>query len=175
MATSLKNLSDYDPDAVPGAEGMKVGIVVTDYHNEITNELLKGCTETLLAHGVSPDDVSITHVPGAYELPLGARLHYQQNHPDAVICLGCVITGETRHDEYINQAVAGGIMQLGLALGVPFIFGVLTPGTRQQALDRAGGKHGNKGTEAAITAIKMVAIKKANPKGSKKSIGFAGF
>jgi len=113
----------------------------------------------------------VHHVPGAFELPLGARIVMGQEKIDAAICLGCVIKGETEHDVYINNAVATGIMTLGLTSKKPVIFGVLTPNTKQQALDRAGGKHGNKGVEAATTAIKMVHLN--NPDhNSKKSIGF---
>ena len=156
MATSLKNLSMYDAQNVPSAAGMTFGIVVSDYNSDITFALLKGCVEALLLHGAEKEDVLLQHVPGSFELPLGAQLLYESHEIDGVICIGCVITGETKHDDYINMAVSQAIMQLGLEYNTPFVFGVLTPRTHKQALERAGGKHGNKGVEAAITAIKMV-------------------
>ncbi len=159
MASSLKNLSDYDPSQIPSAEGMSFGIVVTDYHTDITYTLLQACHDTLVKHGAETARIEILHVPGTFELPLGAQFLYENFEPDAVICIGCVITGETKHDEYINSAVSRSIMQLGIDFNVPFVFGVLTPRTHEQALDRAGGKHGNKGIEAAVTAIKMVDLK----------------
>lgn len=158
MATSLKNLSDYDPKSVPTGSGKKFGVVVSEWNEHITFELMKGCNETLLQHGVSEDDIIISFVPGTYELPYAAKVLAQQNHLAAVICIGCVIKGETKHDEYINSSVAHALQDLNLQLDIPFIFGVLTPNTEQQALDRAGGKYGNKGVEAAVTALKMTAI-----------------
>ncbi len=171
MASKLKNLSDYDLSTVPSAEDMSFGIVVTDYHTDITFTLLQACYDTLLQHGAKEKNIYISHVPGAFELPLGAKMLFQKNKIDAVISLGCVITGETTHDQFINNAVSQGLMHLSLAFGAPFIFGVLTPQSKQQALDRAGGKHGNKGTEAAVTAIKMVALAQQKPIG-QKSVGF---
>ncbi len=159
MTTALKSLSDYDPDRVPGAEGMHFGIVVAEYNNDITFALRDGCVETLLKHGANEEDIYISYVPGAFELPPGAQYMADANYCDAIICLGCVIKGETQHDEYINHAVAQGITSLSLELNKPVIFGLLTPNTHEQALARAGGKHGNKGVEAAITAIKMAALK----------------
>ena len=159
MASSLKNLSQYKAKDVPNAEGMRFGIVVTDYHTDITYKMLESCTETLLKHGAKDKDIYVAHVSGAYELPLGARLLHDSKELDAMICFGCVIKGETQHDEYINQAVSQGLMHLGIQYAKPFVFGVLTPNTHEQAVARAGGKHGNKGIEAAITAIQMVDLK----------------
>jgi 6,7-dimethyl-8-ribityllumazine synthase len=139
---------------------MKIGIVVSEWNHEITNSLLDGAISTLLRHGVSEDTIWIERVPGSFELPLGAQLLAESRGPDAVICLGCVIQGETRHFDYICQGVTNGIAGLNLKYGLPFIFGVLTTDTLQQARDRSGGKHGNKGDEAAITALKMVYLKK---------------
>jgi 6,7-dimethyl-8-ribityllumazine synthase len=160
MATSLKNLSDYDPDAVPSGKGMKIGIVVSEWNHEITDALKEGAIRTLLRHGVSEEDIRVEHVPGSFELPLGAQLMAESRKPDAVICLGCVIQGETRHFDYICQGVTQGIARLNLKYGQPFVFGVLTTDNIQQARDRAGGKHGNKGDEAAITALKMAHLKR---------------
>ncbi len=159
MASALNNLSQYDPASVPSAANMRFAIVVSDYNTDITYALLKGCCETLIKHGAAADNIYRSHVPGAYELPLGGQIAYDQTKADAVICIGCVITGETKHDDYINQSVAQGIMQLNLKHTVPFVFGLLTPRTHEQALARAGGKHGNKGVEIAIAAIKMVDLK----------------
>jgi 6,7-dimethyl-8-ribityllumazine synthase len=115
----------------------------------------KACVTTLQKHGAMTEAIAIWHVPGVFELPLAAQTICDAENPDAVICLGCVITGETKHDEYINKSVAQALMQLGLSYATPIIFGVLTPQNIEQAQDRAGGKHGNKGVEAAIAAIRM--------------------
>lgn len=139
---------------------MKFGLVVSEYNSNITFALRDACIETLTKHGVKEKNIKIMFVPGTFELPCGAQTLNTQIKADAIICLGCVIKGETLHDEYINHAVAIGLMQLSLDLKKPVIFGVLTPNTLQQAKDRAGGKHGNKGVEAAVTAIKMVALTK---------------
>ena len=171
MASALKNLSQYDAESLPSAEEMRFGIVVADWNAHITHALYEGCYETLEKHGAKPEHIHTLQVPGAFELPTGARLLSSQHNPDAIICIGCVIKGETNHNEYINQAVANGLINLSLASGKPVIFGVLTPNDEQQALDRAGGKHGNKGVEAAVTAIRMAALKK-DLKPGKKSIGF---
>lgn len=171
MATALKNLSHYDDQNIPSAESMQFGIVVAEWNAHITHALYEGCYDTLLKHGAKPENIRTVQVPGSFELPAGARILNGQHNPDAVICLGCVIKGETSHNEYINQAVANGLMQLSLATGKPFIFGLLTTNDEQQALDRAGGKHGNKGVEAAVTAIRMAALKTEQSSGKKK-IGF---
>ena len=159
MATNLKNLSDYNPENIPSGDEMKIGIVLSDWNPEITKALLKGTLQTLRKHGVKEENIWVEHVPGSFELPLAARLIMEAKDPDAVICLGCVIQGETRHFDFICQGVTQGITDLNLKYGRPFVFGVLTTDTLQQAKDRAGGKHGNKGDEAAITALKMVSLK----------------
>ena len=159
MATTEKNLSVYDPDAIPSAANMKFGIVVSEWNEEITGSLQKGTYDTLLKHGAKAENIIIKNVPGSFELTLGAKLLVDYADVDAVICLGCVIQGETRHFEFICQAVSQGITNLNLDYGIPIIFGVLTTDNLVQAKDRAGGKHGNKGDEAAITAIKMIALK----------------
>jgi 6,7-dimethyl-8-ribityllumazine synthase len=171
MASALKNLSQYDEHSIPSAEEMRFGIVVAEWNAAITHALYEGCYDTLIKHGAKPENIRTVQVPGSFELPTGARILNGQYNPDAVICLGCVIRGETSHNEYINTAVANGLMQLSLVAGKPFIFGLLTPNDEQQALDRAGGKHGNKGVEAAVTAIRMAALKKEQAEGKKK-IGF---
>ena len=171
MASALKNLSDYDETTIPNASGLRFGIVVSEWNAAITHALYVGCYDTLIRHGVAEENIYTLQVPGAFELPSGARLLSSRHTPDAVICLGCVIRGETNHHDYINQAVALGLMNMSVATGRPFIFGVLTPDNEQQAQDRAGGVHGNKGVEAAVTAIRMAALKNETVT-TKRKIGF---
>jgi 6,7-dimethyl-8-ribityllumazine synthase len=149
---------------------MSFGIVVAEWNAEITHALYEGCFDTLTKHGVKEENIHTIQVPGSFELPTGARLMAVKYKLDAVICLGCVIKGETKHDEYISNAVAMGLTNLSLASGQPFIFGVLTPNNEEQARDRAGGKHGNKGVEAAVSAIRMAALRKEMS--VKTKIGF---
>jgi len=156
MAT--KNLSEYDADFVPTAHNMKFGIVVSDWNNEITWELLNGAVETLKKFKTKEENIIIKHVPGSFELTLGAQAFAEYTDVEAVICIGCVIQGETPHFNYVCQGVTQGITQLNIEYNIPFIFGVLTTFDHEQAKARAGGKYGNKGDEAAITAIKMVAL-----------------
>jgi 6,7-dimethyl-8-ribityllumazine synthase len=158
MASALQNLSSYDSEKVPNGNGKSFGIAVAEWNKHITFELLKGCMETLIQHGVSENDIHIHFVPGTFELPFAGKKLAQQHHLAGVICLGCVIKGETDHDIYINTSVANALQTLNIEFDIPFIFGVLTPNNEAQALDRAGGKHGNKGVEAAVTALKMSAI-----------------
>lgn len=158
MASNLKNLSAYDKQGVPSAAGMRIGIAISEWNEEITQVLLKGAYSTLLKHGADEEDIYLDYVPGSFELPLGAQSLLNTEELDAVICLGCVIQGEICHFDFICNAVSTGIMKVSLDSGVPVIFGVLTTNTLQQAKDRSGGKHGNKGDEAAISAIKMVAL-----------------
>lgn len=171
MASTLKNLSVYDESNIPSAEGFVFGIVVSDWNAEITHALYEGCRQTLLKHGVKEDDLRTVQVPGSFELPVGAKILAGAKRFDAIICLGCVIKGETQHDEYINHAVAAGLTNLSIVSGIPCIFGLLTPNNMEQALDRAGGKHGNKGVEAAATAIRMAALRKEVAKPTSK-IGY---
>ena len=170
MASASKNLSSYDENTIPSAENMSFGIVVAEWNAEITHALYEGCFETLVKQGAKEDNIHTIQVPGSFELPTGARLLATKYKLDAVICLGCVIKGETKHDEYINNAVAMGLINLSIASGQPFIFGVLTPNNEEQARERAGGKHGNKGVEAAISAIRMAALRKEMA--MKTKIGF---
>lgn len=159
MDEKKQNLSFYDPTKVPSAAKMRMGIVVSEWNTEITRALLGGAVETLRKHGLPEENLHVHYVPGSYELPQGAGYLIDQLDVDAVICLGCVIQGETRHFEFICQAVSQGLMNLGLDSGIPVIFGVLTTDNFSQARERAGGVHGNKGDEAAVTAIKMVDLK----------------
>lgn len=158
MATS--DLSAYDPETVPDAHKMRFGIVVADWNKDVTRALLEGAKKTLLNHNALEKNIIIRHVPGSFELTRGAQFVAEYDDPDVVICLGCVIKGETPHFTYICQSVTQGITQLNLDYDIPFIFGVLTTENHQQAVDRAGGKHGNKGDEAAITAIRMAALQR---------------
>ncbi|MBN1767925.1 MAG: 6,7-dimethyl-8-ribityllumazine synthase [Prolixibacteraceae bacterium] len=158
MAT--KNLSEYDINSIPSAEGMKFGIVVAEWNYQITGQLAKGAIDTLQKHGANFDNIFVKHVPGTFELTLGGQFFAEYTDVDAIILLGCVIQGETRHFDFICQGVTQGTTQLNMNYNLPVIFGVLTTDNEQQALDRSGGKLGNKGDEAAITAIKMVNLQR---------------
>ncbi|RZS95554.1 6,7-dimethyl-8-ribityllumazine synthase [Cecembia calidifontis] len=156
MATSLKSLSQYSDKNILDISHKKFGIVVSEWNDQVTESLFSAAVDTLLKHGAKKENIFRKNVPGSFELTLGAQWLAELEEIDAVICLGCVIQGETRHFDFICDAVAHGITNVSLKYNKPVIFGVLTPNTMQQALDRAGGKHGNKGDEAAITAIKML-------------------
>jgi len=156
MATSLKNLSDYDRSKMPSAANMKFGIVVAEWNEEITEALYTGAYNTLLENGANSENIIKKYVPGSFELTKGAKILAEYSDVDAVICLGCVIQGETPHFDFVCNGVTQGMTQLNLDYSIPFIFGLLTTLNLQQAKDRTGGKHGNKGDEAAITAIKMI-------------------
>ncbi|MDR1725993.1 MAG: 6,7-dimethyl-8-ribityllumazine synthase [Bacteroidales bacterium] len=158
MATELNNLSSYNQDDVPSGEKCIIGIVVSEWNKEITSSLLHGAITALLDNNVDEKDIYIQYVPGSYELPFAAAALIDKKKFDAVICLGCIIHGETPHFEFISQAVSNGIMQVSLKTQIPVIFGVLTTNNIEQARERAGGKHGNKGVEAAITALKMTQL-----------------
>ena len=159
MAT--KDLSAYDINSVPSAENMRFGVVVAEWNWEITSALANGAVDTLKKHGATEENISVKYVPGTFELPLGGQYFAELDNVDAVILLGCVIQGDTRHFDYICEGVTQGTKDLNLKYNKPFIFGVLTTNNEQQALDRAGGKLGNKGDEAAITAIKMMALQQS--------------
>lgn len=158
MASTIKNLSDYSSKNLINITGKKFAIIVSEWNDQVTESLYNGAVETLKLHGAKEANIISETVPGSYELSLAAQWMARRADVDAVICLGCVIQGETRHFDFICDAVAHGITRVSLDCNKPVIFGVLTPDTLQQALDRAGGKHGNKGDEAAITAIKMLAL-----------------
>lgn len=155
MASHHKNLSDFSHIEVASAAPYRFGIVVSQWNAEITGQLLNGAYEALIKQGTLPEHIRVAQVPGSYELTGGADILLRDKQLDAVICLGCVIQGETKHFDFICSAVAHGITHVALKHNKPVIFGVLTTDNLQQALDRAGGKHGNKGEEAAITAIQM--------------------
>jgi len=158
MASNLKNLSEYSDRNTGDIKNKQFGVVVSEWNDTITEALLEGALETLLEQGAKRENIKVHYVPGSFELSFGAQLLAQKDSIDAVITLGCVIQGETRHFDFICDAVAHGVTNVSLKYNKPVIFGLLTPNTMQQALDRAGGKHGNKGEEAAITAVKMLSF-----------------
>ena len=154
MATVNHNLSDYDIQSVPNAEGMKFGIVVSQWNDNITGALLNGAVQTLKVNGVSADDIKVMTVPGSFELTYAAQ-QMAKTGVDAVIAIGCVIRGDTPHFDYICEGTTNGLAYLNASQDVPIIYGLITTNNMQQALDRCGGRLGNKGDEAAVTAIKM--------------------
>jgi 6,7-dimethyl-8-ribityllumazine synthase len=156
MAT--KNLSEYVLSSVPDGNDMKFGIVVSEWNYDVTGALMRGAVDTLKKHGVHDEDILVKHVPGSFELTLGGQFFAEYTDVDAIILLGCVIQGETRHFDFICQGVTKGATDLNIKYNLPVIFGLLTTENQQQALDRAGGKLGNKGDEAAVTALKMIAL-----------------
>ncbi|MEG1573329.1 MAG: 6,7-dimethyl-8-ribityllumazine synthase [Bacteroidales bacterium] len=160
MATHLHPLSNYDVEAVPDASNMEFVILVSEWNSEITSSLSSACVETLLKHGAQENKISVQTVPGSFELSTAAKWAAQVSWRRAVICLGCVVQGETRHFDFICNAVANGLTQVAIETENPVIFGLLTTNNQQQAIDRSGGKYGNKGVEAAIAAIKMLALQK---------------
>lgn len=156
MASNQKNLSDYSNRNVKDISNSKFAVVVSEWNEEVTESLYSGVYSTLMEHGASKENIIRKNVPGSFELSLGAQWMSEQEDIDAVICIGCVIQGETKHFDFICDAVAHGITNVSLKYNKPVVFGVLTPNSQKQALDRAGGKYGNKGDEAAITAVKML-------------------
>ena len=171
MSSSNKNLS-HSISEIPMLNHAKIAIITAEWNHDITFGLRDACYEELAKYGINIEDITQITVPGAFELPNAAKMLLANGKWDAVICIGCIIKGETKHDEYISNAVAQGIMNLSIMSGKPIIFGVLTPNNMQQALDRTGGQHGNKGIEAAHTAIKMIHLANEIKKAEKKSIGF---
>ena len=159
MASELKNLSNFEGSDVPNAAGMKFGIVWAEWNHYITRALMQGAYNTLITYGATENNIVTKTVPGAFELTLGGQYMAEFGNVDAIICLGCVIQGDTKHFDFICDSVAKGITDLNIKYNKPFIFGVLTTNTEEQALDRVGGKHGNKGDEAAVTAIKMLGLR----------------
>ena len=158
MATALRNLSAYDDSLLPSVHNYRFGVVVADWHADLTSALAQGVVETLERHGGQPENIVLIRVPGSFELTYGAQRLAQRPEIDAVICLGVVVRGDTKHDDYINHAVAQGLTAVSLKYNKPVIFGLVTTNDLQQAIDRCGGKHGNKGIEAAITAIRLIAV-----------------
>lgn len=159
MATNQKNLSEVNIGPLPEAGRMRIGIAVSEWNSEITENLLAGAKQTLIELGVESENVVVYRVPGSFELPLAAEWLIEAERADGVIALGSVIQGETRHFEFVCHATAQAIQQVSLKHSSPVIFGVLTDDNMQQAIDRSGGKHGNKGIECAVAVVKMVSLK----------------
>ena len=158
MATKNQNLSDYDKNTIPSAKQFRFGIVVSEWNSNITDNLLTGAKNTLMEHGALAENITTWHVPGSYELIYGSK-KMQEHRVDAVIAIGCVIQGETKHFDFVCEAVSQGIKDLNVQHDTPVIFCVLTDNVMQQSIDRSGGKHGNKGVEAAVAAIKMAVLR----------------
>ena len=158
MATINKNLSVYDKATIPNAKDFRFGIVVSEWNPEITEGLYSGAEEALLDCGAEKDKITRWNVPGSFELIYGSKKMIADNNFDAIIAIGSVIQGETKHFDFVCSATAQGIKDLNVQTDTPVIFCVLTDNTMQQAIDRSGGIHGNKGAEAAIAAIKMAAL-----------------
>ncbi|NDP26034.1 MAG: 6,7-dimethyl-8-ribityllumazine synthase [Flavobacterium sp.] len=159
MATINKNLSDYDKNSIPSAKDFRFGIVVSEWNDTITEGLCLGAVQGLVENEVPLEHIIRWNVPGSFELVYGAKKMLQTQNVDAVIAIGCVIQGETKHFDFVCEAVSQGIKDLNVETDIPVIFCVLTDNTMQQSIDRSGGKHGNKGTEAAIAAIKMAYLR----------------
>ena len=157
MTKKNTNLSHFNKEEVPNAKGLTFGIVVSEWNGNITEGLYNGASDALIKCGTNANDIVRYVVPGSYELVFGAKIA-AKNKPDAIICLGSVIQGETKHFDFVCNAVALGIKDLNISLDIPVVFGVLTDNTMEQAKNRSGGKFGNKGVEAAITAIKMATL-----------------
>jgi len=159
MAAVNNNLSEYNKDNIPNGADFKIGIVVSEWNNEITENLLKGAKQALTDNGVSEDSIVVRWVPGAFELPLGCQLLLESDDElDGVIAIGCVIQGETKHFDYVCQGASQGIMAVNLEYNTPVSFCLLTDNTKQQSVDRSGGKHGNKGIECAVSCLKMIGL-----------------
>jgi 6,7-dimethyl-8-ribityllumazine synthase len=158
MSSADKNLSVFATEGLPDISSKKIAILVAEWNSEVTEKLFEGAYHTLIQYGATPQNIQRGNVPGSFELTTGSLWFAQRPDIDAVIALGVVIQGETKHNDYINHAVAQGLTNVSLKTSKPVIFGVLTPNTMEQALERAGGIHGNKGDEAAMTAIKMLGL-----------------
>ena len=159
MATKNNNLSSFDPKTVPSGIGKKIGLVISEWNAEITEGLKEGAINVLEACGTSSKDILIEYVPGTFELPLGSQFLLDSTDVDAVVAIGCVVRGETAHFDYVCQGATQGIQDVSLRFNKPVMFCVLTDDTIQQSRDRSGGKYGNKGTEAAVGALKMLGLK----------------
>ena len=162
MATENKNLSNYDKNTIPNAKNFRFGIVVSEWNETITEGLYNGAITALLDCGAVEENIIRWNVPGSFELVYGAQRMIVTQNMDVVITIGCVIKGETMHFEFVCEGVTQGIKDLNVQTDVPVIFCLLTDNTMQQSIDRSGGKHGNKGTEAAIAAIKMAELRRTS-------------
>jgi len=158
MATANKNLSEYDKTTLPNAKDFRFGIVVSEWNDQVTNGLFQGAYDVLVDVGALPENIIRWNVPGSFELVYGSKKMIETQEVDVVIAIGCVIKGETMHFEFVCEGVTQGIKDLNVVYDVPTIFCVLTDNNEQQSLDRSGGVHGNKGTEAAVAALKMIEL-----------------
>ena len=170
---STQDLSELRYQGSGDHRQSKIALVISRWHRDINDKLKEAAETTLSAAGVSADNLRVEYVPGSFELPLAAKWLATSGNYDAIICFGCIVKGETRHNVYISQTVANALQQLSLATSLPVIFGVLTPENFMQALDRAGGKHGNKGNEAAVTALEMIDLAQRIGPQKGKQIGFS--
>ena len=159
MTTKKTNLSEYNNNDIPNVNGLSFSLVVSQWNLNITENLFQGAIKTLIDCGVKKGDINRIDVPGSFELVYGAKIA-ARSKPSAIICIGSIIKGETKHFDFVSQTVSNGIMDLNIKLDIPVVFGVLTDNNMQQATNRSGGKYGNKGVEAAITAIKMAHLNK---------------
>jgi len=161
VATALKNLSAYNKENIPNGADFKVGIVVSEWNDIITNNLFEGAKQALLDNGVPESNIIVRHVPGAFELPLASQFMLDNTDVDGVVAIGVVIQGETRHFDFVCQGATQGLMNVMLEYNSPVSFCLLTDNNIQQSIDRSGGVHGNKGIECAIACLKMIALKKS--------------
>jgi 6,7-dimethyl-8-ribityllumazine synthase len=159
MATAGRNLSEYNKDFIPDGADFKIGIVVSEWNDSITLNLLNGAKKALLENGVKEENIKVRFVPGAFELPLGSQWMCEYGDVDGVIAIGVVIQGETKHFDYVCEGTTHGIKDVNLKYGIPVSYCVLTDNNIQQSIDRSGGKHGNKGVECAIACLKMIDLK----------------
>ena len=166
MATAGKNLSEHSTNDILPLEDVRIGIVLSEWNNDITDRLLDGAL-TFLSDRIKEEDILTYRVPGSFELPLGAQWLFEEEDVDAVICIGCVIRGETAHFDFVSQACAQGVMEVGLKHSRPVIFCVLTDDNKEQSLARSGGVHGNKGVEAAVSARKMIQVQRTLGSGDR--------
>lgn len=160
MATVDRNLSEYNKDLIPDGSQFKIGIVISEWNSQITENLAKGAIDTLITNQVKSDNINIRYVPGTFELPLGAQYLCEYLDLDGVIAIGTVIQGETKHFDYVCEGATKGLTDVNLKYNIPVSFCVLTDNNIQQSIERSGGKHGNKGVECAVACLKMIALKK---------------
>ena len=161
MATEGRNLSEYNKEFIPSGADFTIGIVVSEWNENITLNLLKGAKQALTDNGVKEENIIVRFVPGAFELPLGCQFMCESGNIDGVVAIGTVIQGETKHFDFVCDAATQGIKDVNLKYNIPVSFCLLTDNTLQQSIDRSGGKHGNKGIECAIACMKMIALKKS--------------
>ncbi len=171
MATAGKNLSEYNKEFIPNGADFKIGIVVSEWNDSITLNLLKGAKEALLDNGVPEEHILVQFVPGAFELPLGCQFMLENTNVDGIVAIGVVIQGETKHFDFVCSGTTQGIMDINLKYNKPVAFCVLTDNNIQQSIDRSGGKHGNKGTECAVACLKMIGLK--NQFSNVEKIGYS--